>query len=139
MRVFLDTDVILDCVLARPGFSEEATAILNLCETGGVKGLTSTLILANCHYVFSKRETASKSREVLSRLRALLTVCPVSDRELSEALVSKFKDLEDGIQYFTALNNAADVIVTRNTRDFKSSTLPVLLPREFLISRIKKK
>lgn len=138
MRVFLDTDVILDCVLDRPGFGEEATAILNLCEAGGVEGLTSTLILANCHYVFSKQETAAKSRDVISRLRALLTVCPVGDRELSEALVSKFRDLEDGIQYFTALNNAADVIVTRNIRDFKYSSLPILLPREFLIARIQK-
>jgi len=136
MRVFLDTDVILDCVLARPGFGEDAAAILNLCEIGGLEGLTSTLILANCHYVFTKQESAVKSREVLSRLRALLTVCPVGDRELSEALVSKFKDLEDGIEYFTALNNAADVIVTRNIRDYKYASLPVLLPREFLISRM---
>jgi predicted nucleic acid-binding protein len=137
MRVFLDTDVILDCVLMRPGFNEEATAIMSLCEGGKVEGLTSTLILANCHYVFSKQETASKSRKVISRLRALLTVCSVGDRELGEALVSKFKDLEDGIHYFTALNNGADVIVTRNTRDFKHAALPIMLPREFLISLVK--
>jgi len=135
MRVFLDTDVILDCVLARSGFDKDATSILSLCETGSVVGLTSTLILANCHYVFSKQETASKSRKVIARLRALLTVCAVGDRELGEGLVSKFKDLEDGIQYFTALNNKAELIVTRNTRDFKHAALPVMLPREFLISR----
>ncbi len=135
MRIFLDTDVILDCVLARPGFAEDATEILNLCETRGLEGLTSTLVLANCHYVFSRQETASKSREVIAHLRALVVVCAVGDRELGEALVSKFKDLEDGIQHFTALNNGADVIVTRNTRDFKFSALPILTPHEFLIAR----
>ncbi|MCC5848020.1 MAG: PIN domain-containing protein [Verrucomicrobia bacterium] len=138
MKLFLDTDVILDCVLARPGFVEDATEILNLCEVSGLEGITSTLVLANCHYVFSRQETARKSREVIARLRALLGVCPVGDRELGEALVSKFKDLEDGIQYFTALNNGADVIVTRNIRDYKSSTLPVMRPREFLLSQTKK-
>ncbi|MCC5842974.1 MAG: PIN domain-containing protein [Verrucomicrobia bacterium] len=134
MKIFLDTDVILDCVLDRPEFAEEATKVLNLCEIGGVEGITSTLVLANCHYVFSRQESAAKSRQVIARLRALLGVCPVGDRELGEALVSKFKDLEDGIQYFTALNNGAHVIVTRNIRDFKSSSLPVMLPREFLLA-----
>lgn len=135
MRIFLDTDVILDCVLARPGFGEDATEVLNLCETRGLEGLTSTLVLANCHNVFSRQETALKSREVLAHLRALLLVCAVGDRELSEALVSTFKDLEDGIQHFTALNNGAEVIVTRNIRDFKYSALPIMTPHEFLISR----
>lgn len=134
MRIFLDTDVILDCVLARPGFEQDASTLLNLCETGKVEGMTSLLILANCHYVFSKQDTAAKSRKVIASLRAFLEVCSIGDRELSEALVSKFKDLEDGLQYFTALNHQADVILTRNTRDFKPSSLPVMLPKEFLLT-----
>jgi predicted nucleic acid-binding protein len=134
MRVFLDSDVILDCVLARPDFKEDASMILNLCETGTIEGLTSTLIVANCHYVFSKQENAAKSRDVIARLRALLRVCAVGDHELSEALVSNFSDLEDGIQYFTALNNQAAVIVTRNTQDFKAAAIPIMTPRELLVS-----
>ena len=134
MRVFLDSDVILDCILARPNFKEDATLILNLCETGTIKGLTSSLIVANCHYVFSKQESAAKSRDVIARLRALVNVCAVGDHELSEALVSNFNDLEDGIQHFTALNNGAEVIVTRNTQDFKASAIPVMTPHELLVS-----
>jgi predicted nucleic acid-binding protein len=134
IKAFLDTDVILDCVLARPGFGTVATHVLNACETGVVEGSTSLLILANCHYVFSRQESSKKSREVIAQLRAVLDVFPVGDRELSEALVSDFKDLEDGIQYFTALHHGVDAIVTRNIRDFKASTLPVLLPRDFLLT-----
>ena len=134
MRIFLDSDIILDCVLARPEFEADATAVLNLCETGVIEGLTSSLVMANCHYVFAKRENAIKSRQVIALLRAILTVCAVGDRELSEALVSDFTDLEDGIQHFTALNNGAEAIVTRNTADFKASTIPVMSPRELIVS-----
>lgn len=134
MRVFLDSDVILDCVLARPEFAADATAILNLCETGGVEGLTSSLVMANCHYVFAKRENAAKSRQVIARLRAIVKVCAVGDHELSQALVSDFIDLEDAIQYFTALHNGAEAIVTRNTADFKAATIPVMPPRDLIVS-----
>lgn len=134
MRAFLDSDVILDCVLARRYFVEDAAAILNLCETGDVEGLTSMLVLANCHYVFSKHDGAAKSRDVIARLRAVLEVCAVRDHELGEALVSDFKDLEDGVQFFTALNNGADVIITRNIQDFRPSTLPVMTPSELISS-----
>ncbi len=134
MRVFLDSDVILDCVLGRREFKDDATFILNLCETGEIEGLTSALAVANCHYVFSKQENAAKSRKVVARLRALLSVCAVGDHELSEALVSSFADLEDGIQHFTAVNNGAEAIVTRNTQHFKPSAIPVMTPQQFIAS-----
>ena len=132
MRIFLDSDVILDCVLARQAFCEEATVILNLCETGKVEGLTSSLVIANCHYVFSRQASAARSRTVVARLRAILNVCAVGNHELEEALVSDFTDLEDGIQHFTAVNNGAGAIITRNTADYKTAAIPVMNPGQFL-------
>jgi len=134
MRVFLDSDVILDCVMGRRGFVESASAVMNLSERGQIDGLTSSLVVANCHYVFSRHAGVSTSREVIAKLRLLLRVCPFGDRELEQALASGFEDLEDGIQYFVAVNQRAHVIVTRNIRDFRMSTLPVMTPVEFLTS-----
>jgi predicted nucleic acid-binding protein len=136
MRVFVDSDVILDCVMGRRGFVDSASAVLSLSETSIIQGMTSSLVLANCHYVLARQAGAAKSREVIAKLRTLLQVCSVGDRELEQALVSDFEDLEDGIQFFVATNHGAQVIVTRNSRDYQSSSIPVMTPLEFLASRM---
>jgi predicted nucleic acid-binding protein len=43
-----------------------------------------------------------------------------------------FSDFEDALQYFTALENGNQVIITRNLKDFKSATLPAQTARQFL-------
>ena len=68
----------------------------------------------------------------MARLRTLLKTCAVGDRELGQALVSDFTDLEDGIQHFVAVNNGAEAIVTRNVRDYRSSTIPACDPSHVL-------
>ena len=131
-RIFIDSDVILDFVLGRAPFSTESSAVLNACEAGALEGMTSTLVLANCYYVFCRQADASRARSVVGRLRALLTVCAVGDRELGDALASDFADLEDGIQHFVAVNNGAEAIVTRNVRDYRVSAIPACDPTQFL-------
>jgi hypothetical protein len=45
-----------------------------------------------------------------------------------------FTDFEDGLQYFTAIENRQDLIITRNLKDFKSSILPAMTPKQFIES-----
>jgi len=131
-RISTDSDVSLDCVLDRAPFSPESSAVPSACEVGALERMTSTLVLANCYDVFWRQANASEARDVAGRLRAFLTVCPVRDRELGEALVSDFPDLEDGIQHFVAVNNGAEAIVTRNVRDYRGAAIPALDPTQFL-------
>jgi predicted nucleic acid-binding protein len=56
----------------------------------------------------------------------------VDDCIIQEALESEFKDFEDAIQYFTAVKNNMDCIITRNINDYKQSTIPVYTPTELL-------
>jgi len=132
-RIFVDTNVLLDVALAREPHVQFSAAILDRCEVStGVTGLSSTLSMANFYYILSRAVGAACARTAVARVRELLEVCAVGDKELGEALVSDFVDLEDGIQYFTAVNNRADVIVTRNTRDFRLAAVPVMAPGELL-------
>ena len=39
---------------------------------------------------------------------------------------------EDGLQYFNALENSQDIIITRNLKDFKGSKLPILTAKQFI-------
>lgn len=132
--VFLDTDVLLDVILDRPPHVADSIRILGHCERSRVQGMTSALILANINYITTRLKTAEHGRQAVSTLRSVLRVCPLTDRELGEALASPFHDLEDAVQYFVAVNNGASALVTRNVRDFRSvgTTIPVLTPREAL-------
>jgi hypothetical protein len=57
----------------------------------------------------------------------------MDQKQVLAALESKFTDFEDALQYFSAIqSNKVDVIITRNTKDFKLSKIPVFTPQEYL-------
>ncbi len=132
-RVFIDTDVLLDLLLQRKPFYIEAAHVLSLCEEKSILGFSSSLILANIYYII--RRLKDKKTAILSvkKLRELLTILSVGDREIGESLNSKFSDFEDGIQFYTALRYKVDYFMTRNIRDFREASLPALNPQQFLI------
>jgi hypothetical protein len=57
---------------------------------------------------------------------------PLDDKITDLALNSEFRDFEAGIQYYTAIENDQDIIITRNQQDFKESKIPVLTAGEFI-------
>ncbi|MCR4835468.1 MAG: PIN domain-containing protein [Bacteroidaceae bacterium] len=71
-------------------------------------------------------------RNLLSNFRQLSRVATINERTVDDSLASQFKDFEDALQYYTALKAKADVIITRNGKDFSASKLPVMTVKEFL-------
>jgi predicted nucleic acid-binding protein len=63
---------------------------------------------------------------------SLLTVLNVDGLIIRKALESEFKDFEDAVQYYTAIENNMDCIITRNVDDYKKSIIPVYTPTELL-------
>ncbi|ELR70704.1 PIN domain containing protein [Fulvivirga imtechensis AK7] len=58
----------------------------------------------------------------------------MDDKIIDLSLDSDFKDFEDSIQYYTAIENNLDLIITRNLKDFKLSKIPVLTAKNYLES-----
>jgi predicted nucleic acid-binding protein len=131
-RVLIDTDVILDFFFDRKPFSDHAAKVLSLCETGEIKGFITSVIISNVYYLL--RQTATHEK-VIEKLKQLITITEVltTDREvILKALNSNFKDFEDALQNYSAeLNGQIDLIVTRNVKDFKSSSLGVMTPDNY--------
>jgi len=74
-----------------------------------------------------------KVKEILRKLRLVLNVLPLDNKIIGLALNDEtFKDFEDGLQYFTAIENEQDIIITRNLKDYKMSQIPVMTARQFL-------
>jgi predicted nucleic acid-binding protein len=132
-RIFLDTDIILDLLLARQPFFRPATELFQRLQDGLVEGFVSPLIFSNLFYILRKeRSSATEAITALRKLRLLVRVLPVDEQILDRALASSFSDFEDAIQYYTAMSSEIDTIVTRNKTDFRSSKIPVYTAEEYL-------
>ena len=62
-----------------------------------------------------------------------MKILPLDDKIVGLALNDEtFSDFEDGLQYFTAIENGQELIITRNLKDFKNSKLPTMTARQFI-------
>ena len=133
MDVFLDTDVIIDYITDRKPFSDKAEMVFALIENKKIKGHTSSLCFSNLYYLMRQQITRVKTISLLKDLAGVLNILKVDEDSIIKALNSDFKDFEDAIQYYTASDHKRiDLIVTRNIKDYKQSTLPVMTPDTLL-------
>jgi predicted nucleic acid-binding protein len=134
-RVLIDSDVILDSLFDRKPFAEFSSAILALCETGKIKGYLTPLIYSNVYYILRQTAKHEKVIEMLKQLLKITDVISMDKKVVEEALNSNFKDFEDSLQNYSAINSGSiDLILTRNLKDYKDSELGVFTPETYLKS-----
>ena len=133
MKLFLDTNVVIDVVAAREPFVADSQAIFNLCEIGKAEGIVSTLTFCTLAYVLRKFVSSGTMRAKLRDLRNVLTPIDLSTSLVDRALSSQIADFEDAVQFYTAIYSKADYIITRNGKHFPQEGIPVLTPTEFLV------
>lgn len=129
-RVFLDTNIVLD-LLVRPEYALVVSEILKLGSQQGIKFAVSFLTVANVAYINRKLPLEERNK-LISSILYYFDVVDNTSEHLSEALLLEAPDYEDAVQYITALKSGCDAIITRNTKDFKFSKLPLYSPQEFL-------
>jgi len=131
-KLFIDTNIIVDLLSKRKDFYQEAQELFTLADEQEIKLYISSLTFANTHYLLSRELNANEARKILIKFKLLVRILPLDDKLLDLALSSDFNDFEDAIQYYTALENNLNIIITRNKKDFKTSKLPVLTAKEYL-------
>ena len=131
-KVFIDTNIVLDLLGQREPFYEDAAKLFSLADRGKLKLYVSSLTIANSNYVLSKLKSAKEARVILIKFKILVVVLELNDKIIELSLNDEsFKDFEDGLQYYTALENEADILITRNLKDFKSSKIPVMTVSQY--------
>lgn len=136
MTVFIDTNVIIDLLAKREPFYHESLQIFSLADSKQIQIAVSALSLVNTHYILNDLMKLKNARSIIGKFKVLIESYPLNDKIIELALNDfNFKDFEDGIQYYTALESKANLIITRNLKDFKHSKLPVMNPKEFLSKR----
>ncbi|MCL8008521.1 PIN domain-containing protein [Gelidibacter japonicus] len=132
-HVLIDTDVILDFFFDREPYSEYAAKVLNLCEEQKIKGFITPVAISNIYYLLRK---IGKHDIIIERLKQLLTIIDIAEMDKTvvlNALNSQFKDFEDALQNFSAIGKGKiKVILTRNIKDFRKSTLAIMTPEMYL-------
>lgn len=131
-RLYLDTNIVLDLLQKREEFYREAQELFTLSDKKKIKLYVSSLTIANTHYLLSRHYSSDDSRKILAKFKVLVEVLSFDDKIIDLALASDLKDFEDAIQFYTAIENNMDLIITRNKRDFRKQSLPILTAKEYL-------
>jgi predicted nucleic acid-binding protein len=134
-KVFLDTDVILDLLTEREPHFETAVELFLQIQDKTIQAYTSPVIIANIFYILNKHLGREKAIKSIIKLKSLVKVLNCGDRVIELALSSDFKDFEDSIQYYTALENNIDILITRNVKDYKTANITISTPLEYIKSR----
>lgn len=134
-KILIDTNIVIDLLAKREPFYKSAAQLFSLADKQKIELSISSLTFANTNYVLSRLKSTQEAREILRRFRVLIKVLQLNDKLIDLALNDNdFKDFEDGLQYYTAIENEQDIIITRDLRDFKESKIPVMTAYEYLVS-----
>lgn len=133
-RVLIDTNIVIDLLSRRKEFYDEAADLFSRADRKELVLAISSLTFANTNYILTKLKSAKEAREILRKFKVLVEILSLDDKITQLALSDDdFPDFEDGLQYYSAVENQIDIIITRNKKDFKNSKIPVLTAKEFLV------
>jgi predicted nucleic acid-binding protein len=132
-KIFLDANVILDHSLKRKGY-ENVKNIFLATESGILKAYISSSILHILYYILNKELSNKICKEILINILTETTIIDTPQDVAINAIVSKFDDTEDALQYYTAMHHKLEYFITSDRKLKKEATslLPIYYPSEFV-------
>ena len=132
MKILLDTNVVLDLLLAREPFVNLAKEIFSLIENNQIEGYLCATSVTTLHYLIGRETNKKEADTIIETLLTLFEVTPVTKKVLYDASINNGVDYEDSVIYTAASSSNINIIVTRDKRGFKESKVSSLTPKEFL-------
>jgi predicted nucleic acid-binding protein len=132
MKLFLDTNVLLDVLAQRKPWMQDSAALLSLVDMGQAQGFVAAHTITTLHYLLSKHLNREKASAALADLIDLVTIATVDASVIQRGLSLGWHDFEDAVQAVCAFEVEADYFVTRNLQDFSALSIPVVNPSQML-------
>ena len=135
IKIFLDTNIILDVFDDKRIFHNDSIALYKLIEDGAVLGFVTESVLTTTDYILQKNLSKKYRQLLFTELNSLIKILPCSRQNFEKALQTNFDDLEDALLYQIALENKIDYYITNDLTVIKklsNSILPILKPKELL-------
>jgi predicted nucleic acid-binding protein len=130
--VLVDTDVLIDVALDRGEHAEPAGGLLDALEQRPGTGFLAWHTVSNFYYLVSPARGRTGTREFILDLLGFVEVAPTTTKDLRFAAQLQMQDFEDAMQVAAAVACRADVIATRNTRDYPRNPIPAETPKAVL-------
>lgn len=132
MTLFLDTNVLIDFILQREAYYEQVAFIMACAQRKKITIVVSSLTIVNARYLCVERQKQplEQFNKKYDFLVTFMQVCSVDSSDTTNSYDAKWKDFEDGVQYFAAKRHGFDYIVTRNKKDFECDKSKLLSPEE---------
>lgn len=132
-KLFVDSDVVIDFFTDREPHANPASELFELNEQGNVRLYLSAVSINNIYYIVRRFLGHKKTIEVIETLTEMTEIVGTTKKEIIQALKNSFTDYEDSVQYSSALTiKGLDVIITRNIKDYRNSSIAVMTPLNFL-------
>lgn len=133
MKILIDTNVLIDYLMRRIPYSDDAEKLLFLCKNMQVKGCMAAHSVMNILYILRKEMTLAERKAFMLCLSEFIEIIGIDRKKIINILTdNSFADVEDCLQTECAKAFSADYIITRNTKDFASSSIPAVTPDEFI-------
>lgn len=133
MKFFLDTNILLDFILQRELFFNDAVQILDFAVRESIELYTSSQSVITSFYLSEKELKAKNLKTVFAQLFDYIQIAAVNSDMIKASLNSDIKDFEDAVQVFCAhqIENL-EGIITRNLKDFSNTGIRIFSPTEAL-------
>jgi predicted nucleic acid-binding protein len=131
MRLFIDTNVVMDYLAARKPFFAAAEKVISMGDIEGCELCISSLSFTTLFYILRKQKNREELLQLLDWLQEVMVVVSVGSDEINNAIHSDFSDFEDAVQYYAAIACGAERIISRDRTGFANSSIPVVTPEDF--------
>ncbi|MDE5801311.1 MAG: PIN domain-containing protein [Lachnospiraceae bacterium] len=133
MKLLIDTNIVLDVLLKREPFYQDAVKVMNLAQYDDVQEYVSASAVTDIYYIaYRQIKDRKQVLELIKRLLMVVAVAAVSEQEIRNALKTEWKDFEDAVQYSVALLNEMEGLITRNFRDYEQTDINIWSPEQVL-------
>lgn len=132
MKIVFDTNIVLDVLLEREPFASLSINLFNAVEQQVIQGYLCATTITTIDYLLSKSLGKVSAKLAINRLLDLFAIAEVNDVILKAAINSNFSDFEDAVLYHSGVYASVDGFLTRNSKDFKTASLPIYSPTELL-------
>jgi predicted nucleic acid-binding protein len=132
MKILLDTNVIFDVLTKRSPFYIDSAKVWTLIKEEFIEGCISAITVPNLYYIINKLKGNRIARAFVDEVLEDFHIIPLTRDILRQARKVSRRDFEDLIQYFSAIHEGCEFIVTRNKKDFPSAGVKLMTPAELL-------
>ena len=131
--LLIDTNIILDWLMRRQPFMNEAKKVIEFCINGSATGYLACHSIPNVLYIIRKDCDVTTRKEIGLMLCEKFEIIGIDKQRIVTALQNNaWDDIEDGLQMQSAFDESMDYIITRDPKGFASSRVQAISPKDYL-------